>query len=325
MNRNITTILLIIVAGSAGFGGGYYYVTRMERTAGAGQNQTSGTSQGANSGAVASSRSNAELVADYAESVGRDQLPFKDQAEFLLLYQKLDQQKAMLAERGSAAGEEIIKFLGPAGSVSMLQNAGSQGNAENDAILRRRLNPAVREALVDLLASVDPARAAEDLSIRLLDTNETSRVRSKCAGKLATLDAARSVPALVTALDSASESAWDNCRSIVEALQYIKGPEAESAILRAFQRQTTESGLKTACAQALGILNSKNFIPALEANIRFETRDHYVRREAVRSLVKIDSAKAAEVIKDQIPKELDPPFMTFLESVLSEMNRLAKK
>lgn len=328
MNRNLTTTLLtIIAAGSAGFGGGYYYATRIERKASAGRDHADAINKTSNAGSDAGNLTDAELVSQYAESVGRDQLPFKDQAEFLLLYQRLEQQKAAFTKRSKTAAEEIVKFLGPPGSVSTLQNSRTQNsnNTENDAVHRQRLNPAVREALVDLLASVDPERAAGDLSIRLLDTNETSRVRAKCAGKLAKLDPKQAIPALVDALEKAAERPWDNCRAIVESLQDIKGPEAESAVLRAFQRQTTEPGLRTACAQALGLLHSTASIPALEANIRFETRDHYVRREAVRSLLKIDPEKAAAVIADQIPKEVDPPFKLFLEDVQSLSKQSVKK
>jgi hypothetical protein len=315
MNRTAHVVFIVTAAAAGGFAAGYFTALRSPHRDSDGSIATNNPTQDSTS-----AFSDASLVAAFAESASRGTRPFDGgQAEYLAHYQKQEQQKAEFAKRGARIAGEIIRFLGPAGTVSKLQANALDDSMKLDAPVALRLDPAVRAALVEMLATSDRTLASRDLSQRLLDANETSRVRSMCAGQLAHLDREVALPALLEALDKATERPWDNCRAIAEALQAIGGKEAEAGLLKAMQRQTTEPGLRMQCVQALGLFKSKDAAPALETLVRFETRDHYVRREAIRSLLKIDPDHARQVLKEHTPTEADPAFKLFLTDVAREV------
>lgn len=319
-NTSPLALLVIVLASAAGgFAAGYF--AREPRAAAPEENSNTNktappVSVGDAPAVVGPSASPQALIIDYADSLARWKGPFNDQAEYLEVFQKRNAKKEEIIKMGAPVFQYIIQFLGEPGSVP---NVVREGDNTKE---RRRIDPEIREALIELLPSLDPAAAAKDVAIRLLDTNESGRVRAKCAGLLAHLDKNIGTPALVDALDKASERPWDGARAIVESLQVIKGEQAEAALLQALQRPTTERGLRSATAQALGILNSQKAVPSLELIVRHEASDHYVRRDAIRSIVRIDKAKAIEIINDQILKEKDTEF--FLPFLLDIQKTLAK-
>lgn len=311
-------LAIALVAAGAGFAGGYFYRDSRSGSAAAANpaTQSGGPAATAGAGAISRATTPTEIVLDYSIAVTQWKGPFQDQAEYLEVKQKLDARKEQIVKIGAPAFDAILQFLGEAGHVPAVV-AGDKNEAE----ARRRIDPEVREALVDLLPSLDPARAVGDLAKRMNDSNESARVRAKSAGLLAHLDRNVAIPSLVAALDSASERHWDGSRAIVEAMTVQKGPEAEGALIQALQRPTTESGLRAAVAQALGILQCKAAIPSLELIVRHESRDHYVRRDAIRAILRIDKELAIQIVSDQLKKEPDPGYKSFLEDVYKTVAR----
>lgn len=257
-----------------------------------------------------------ELIADYAEILTKPKGGFVDQAEYLAVYQKKDAVKKEMLQLGAAGFDAIIQFIGEAGKVP-----NGPSDNPNDARAKQRIDPEVREAMIEFMPDLDATRAVKDLSVRLLDDNEGGRVRARSAGLMAHLDRNIAIPALVEALDRATERHWDGERGIVESLTAITGPEAEAALLKALQRRTTEPGTRSAVAQGLGILNSKAALPSLELIVRHESSDHYVRRDAIRAIVHMDKSKALAIIKEQIPKEKDTAFKEFMMDVQRDISR----
>jgi hypothetical protein len=179
-------------------------------------------------------------------------------------------------------------------------------------------DPIVRDAIVELLPQLDAQRAAQELGARLNNSSESERVRARAAGELAHLDRAVAVPALLQALDEASDHAWAGARAILEALGLQGGAAVEAAVLQAFVKPTTTAELRVVAVQTLGLLRSKGAVAVLENTVRHEDRDHYIRREAVRALLRIDPTRAKELVSEQIDREPDAAFKEFLKSVARE-------
>jgi HEAT repeat protein len=250
-----------------------------------------------------------EAIERFANAAIRWKGPFVDPLDQLDARQKLDAVKQEVVAFGPPAFDSAVRFLGDPSKWNV--SDGPTGvNIKNGT-----RDPIVREAIVELMPQLDRERAPKELASRLLSEYESERVRAHCAGELAHLDKNVAIPALVEALDRASEHAWNGSRAIVEALAATGGRDAEEALLRAFQRPTTTPELRNAATAGLGLLKCKDAVPALENTIRHENRDHYLRREAVRALLRIDPARAAEIVADQIPRENDGAFKTFLEDV----------
>lgn len=318
---NSPWIIAFLLFGGASFTAGYF-LGRSPSGAHAAVDRTDAhVSSPAETGRQRSAKT---LVAEYVDAVSKWKGPFKDQAEYLSVYSKLESLKGAVLTAGPEAFGEIIQFLGRAGNVpnSAEDNLDSNGRSP-------RLDGEVRESLITLLPDLDAVAAATDLAKRMNDQNETGRVRAKAAGLLARLNQDVSVPALIEALDAASDRHWDGSRAIIESLGLIGTTPAnrevynqiEASLLKAFQRPTTESGMRLAIAQTLGVLRCETAIPSLELVIAHEGRDHNVRREALRSLKRISEPRAILLARDQITKEKDPAFAEFMNDFLKSFRK----
>jgi HEAT repeat protein len=248
--------------------------------------------------------------------------PFRDPIDQLDARQKLDAYKAEVLRFGPSAFGPAVDLLGDPVKLAASQ-AGLDGvNVDKGKRGSPALDPIVREAVLELLPKLDPERAAPELAARLHNDNETERVRARAAGELAHLDRKVAVPALLDALDKASERAWHGSRAVVEALSALGGSDVEPALLQAFTRPTTSQELRIVVAQALGHLKVKDAVPALENCVRHENRDHYVRREAIRALLRIDPDRADTLTLEQIDRENDEAFKSFLVDVARSRGKI---
>lgn len=261
-----------------------------------------------------------DALAQFASAVVRWQGPFKDPFEQIEATQKVTAFKNEVLRFGRKGFDAAVAFLGNPVELAAAANAAAQTLGEPSPGGARRsipaLDPVVRESVIDLLLPLDAERAPAELARRMLDDNESERVRARAAGELG--HATRrdvAIPALVEALDRASERAWHGSRAIVESMATLGGPEVSEALLQAFVRPSTSQELRIAVTQSLGLLRASIAIPALENVVRHEDRDHYVRREAVRAILRIDPARAETLTLEQIEREPDVNFKKFLEDV----------
>lgn len=300
-------ILLFVAACAISAALGFVAGQRSKGSAEAGQPSADGAKS---SGAAA--RTPRETIERYETAVLRWQGPFSDPLEQLAATQKLEATKAEVLALGRPGFSAVVEVLGEPGKVP------TRTPREEGAAFGPATDPVIREALVEVLPGLDATAAARDLSVRLLDDNESERVRAKCAGELAHLDRAAALPALVEGLDRASERAWNGCRALTEALGVLGGTAGEEALLRSFLKPTTTQELRIAAAQQLGLLRAQMAVGPLENTIRHEDRDHYVRREAVRALLRIDPERAKVLVTEQIDRESDAAFQEFLKSVAKD-------
>jgi hypothetical protein len=56
--------------------------------------------------------------------------------------------------------------------------------------------------------------------------------------------------------------------------------------------------------------------------VRHENRDHYVRREAIRALLRIDPDRADTLTLEQIDRETDEAFKSFLVDVARSRGKI---
>lgn len=250
----------------------------------------------------------ADAAASFAEHVRKNRGPFRDPIEKMRSDEALAKAREAVVSRGPGEFDRVVALLGKPSDPPEVR-----ATKERDA--------EVRQALIELLPALDARRAAPDLASRVLDTNEQLRVRSPSAGLLARLDRAVALPALIQALEGADSNGLGRERAIVEALAHVGGPEAAEAIHKALLRTASDLGMRIALAESLGNLRHAPAWPALESLVRHEESDHYVRREAVRALLKIEPGKATEVVREQIPVEKDPGFKAWLEAVLQQIAR----
>jgi len=248
-----------------------------------------GVSRSGGAPSSTSAASPAKTLDDYAAAVVRGKGTFRDPLERIAYDEKLKSLESALAASGAAGFDACMERLA------------------------REKAPEVREAIAAILPRIDERRAAPVLAERLLDPNETEQVRATAAGKLAHLDRAVAVPALLKSLEGISERAWTGSRAVVEALAFLGGPEASAGLLRAFERRSLDLSIRIAAAEALGTLRSADAWDALERCVRFETSDHYSRRTAVRSMLEIDRSRAKALIAEQKAVEQDAGFLQFLE------------
>jgi HEAT repeat protein len=268
---------LALLAAMAGFAAGYAVGT------GSGRAQASA--------ATPSVSTPSESIRGYGELLLRKKGTFRDQLELLKAEEQIKAREAELVSMGPRGFDAAVLYLESAA------------------------DPAVREAVVALLARLDRERAPRELAARLLSSNEHEAARAAAAGALAHLDRAVALPALLASLERTAQRYWAGGRAVVEALAFVGGPEAEEGLLRAFEAPTSDPSLRYACAEALGTLRSAKASESLERVVRHETADHNLRRIAVQALIAIDRKQAAELVRDQLTVEQDPSFRSFLESV----------
>ena len=251
-------------------------------------------------------------VETYAAAVARWKGPFLDSLDQLDARNKLEAKRGGLTKLGGGAFDAVVAFLGVPGKAQSdgLAVPIERGSLAND--------PVVREELIKVLPMLDATKAVHELAARLANDSESERVRATAAGELSHLDRTVAVPALIEALDVATEHAWTGSRAILDALTLQGGAAAEAAVLQAFTKPTASQELRIASAGALGVMRAKGAVPVLENTVVHEDRDHYVRREAVRSLLRIDPERARELVDEQIPRESDAAFKEFLKDVAKQ-------
>ncbi|MBL8696518.1 MAG: HEAT repeat domain-containing protein [Planctomycetes bacterium] len=325
-NRSVLPLLTTaLVAGAIGFGAGVWIAT-------SGHWKPSGPSTGTGPAVTSPGETNGSLlpaipelrfpdvataVRAHAEALHKQYGPFQNAAESSHAAQLVVLTRQAVLRFGAPAFEAITTFLGPAPGTT------SDGGIQppRSGAVRPELNPEVREGLVRILPELDPERAAPELATRLLNDNEHGRVRGSAAGLLGKLDRKIAVPALVKALDDASTHDWAGSRDILDGIQLQGGPEAEEILQKVLARPTTPLEMRIRVCECIGELKVAAAVPALATIIRFEESNHYLRRAAVRALLKIDPARADAAAEAQYPEERDEGFRAWLAEYLRTRGR----